>query len=471
MRRFVALVVVLVVAALGAPSPAAADEQTLTFRYGPIELLPYEVKQDDTSFGVPKPQVDGFVTGMEARAVDSAGREMPRQRLMLHHAVFSNLGRRVGDRRDASCDRYTLLDSETQLPGVAERFYGVGEERLAMRLPPGYGYPVKGDDQWLMTWMLMNHRGVKDTAFIEYTVRYDTARSLAPVKPVWLDVANCSVDPVFDVAGGGRRGSSQSRSATWTAPWSGRIVAGAGHLHGGGKAVVLDRPGCPGGELFRSLPTWGTRRHPVYRLRPVLHEPGPLRMGAFVSPAGMPVTSGQELRITASYDNELPHTRAMGILLVYIAPDEGVRDGCAPPPSDVQALDVPPPGRSTPPRIEVPLTEMTSSGGTRDITRPPGRTLRRRSGATVSALDLFFRPVNLVVPAGATLRWSFPSETLHNVTLANGPRGFSSPNLSRGRVFEHRFTARGTYRLFCTLHPIQMTGTVTVGGRRGARRR
>jgi len=67
---------------------------------------------------------------------------MPRQRLMLHHAVFSNLGRRVGDRRDATCDRYTLLDSETQLPGVAERFYGIGEERLPLALPPGYGYPV-----------------------------------------------------------------------------------------------------------------------------------------------------------------------------------------------------------------------------------------------------------------------------------------------------------------------------------------
>jgi len=207
----------------------------------------------------------------------------------------------------------------------------------------------------------------------------------------------------------------------------------------------------------------------VYKLRPVLHEPGPLRMSGFLSRAGMPVTAGQQLRISTTYDNELPHTRAMGIMLIYVARDEGVRDGCAPLPDDVRATR-PPRARSTPPRVRVPLTGLGPGGRARDIRRPPGRTVRRRSGATLPVLDFFFRPGNVAVPSGATLRWRFPTETLHNVTLANGPRGFSSPNLSRDRVFAYKFDRRGTYRLFCSLHPIDMTATVTVGRRSKGRR-
>jgi len=385
---------------------------------------------------------------------------------MLHHAVFSNLGRRVGDRRDATCDRYTLLDSETQLPGVAERFYGIGEERLPLALPPGYGYPVKGEDQWLMTWMVMNHQPKKDRAYIEYTVTYDTAPDLQPVKPVWMDVANCSVDPVYDVPGGGRRGSTHSRSASWTVPWSGRLVGGAGHVHGGARNVSLSQPGCANRELFRSKPLWGSPRHPVYRLRPVLHEPGPLRMSGFMSSQGFPVSAGQQLQITSRYDNELPHTRVMGIMMLYLAPDQGVAPGCGAPPADLQTYAAPPERRSKPPRMRVPLTGIGPDGRARDIRRPPGRTQSRRSGSTVSVLDFLFRPFNVSVRKGSTLRWRFPTEILHNVTLANGPRGFSSPNLNRGRVFQKKFEKPGTYSLFCTLHPTLMTGTVRVGRER-----
>jgi len=68
----------------------------------------------------------------------------------------------------------------------------------------------------------------------------------------------------------------------------------------------------------------------------------------------------------------------------------------------------------------------------------------------------------VVLSRGATLRWRFPDAELHNVTLASGPRGFGSPHLNGGRSFEQRFTKPGTYKLFCGLHPVSMTGTVTV---------
>jgi plastocyanin len=66
------------------------------------------------------------------------------------------------------------------------------------------------------------------------------------------------------------------------------------------------------------------------------------------------------------------------------------------------------------------------------------------------------------VRRGATLRWRFGGQLLHNVTVANGPRGFASLHLDGGREYSHRFTVPGTYRLFCALHPVAMTETVTV---------
>ena len=40
---------------------------------------------------------------------------------MLHHIVFSNLGEEFGERRDNTCTSFTSLDSQTKLPGFAER--------------------------------------------------------------------------------------------------------------------------------------------------------------------------------------------------------------------------------------------------------------------------------------------------------------------------------------------------------------
>ena len=51
---------------------------------------------------------------------------------------------------------------------------------------------------------------------------------------------------------------------------------------------------------------------------------------------------------------------------------------------------------------------------------------------------------------------------LHNVTLADGPRGFSSEHLSDGRTCRKRLTVPGRYKLFCGLHPVSMTQTVRV---------
>ena len=260
---------------LGLCGPAGAAPKTTTYRYGPITVGPYEVKQSDLDIGIPKPVEDGFVTGMEVDIVDADGSKVPISRLMLHHVVFSNLGTEFGQKRDQTCNSFTLLDSKTEVPAIAERFYAAGEERAKLRLPKGYGYPVKAADRWAMTLMLMNHRKRVDRAFVQYRVTTDTAPQ-TEVKPYWLDVRNCLSDPVFDIPGGRKRGSTTTESTTWNVPETGRIVAAGGHVHGGAKRLSLNRGSC---ELYGSRPTWGLSRPPLLqrqaraaRARPDQHD-------------------------------------------------------------------------------------------------------------------------------------------------------------------------------------------------------
>ncbi len=445
--------------ALAGAAPAAAAPRTETFRYGPVTVGGYQVVPNRTTLDVPHPRVNGWVTGMDVNVVDADGTPVPIRRLMLHHIVFSNTGVNF-EKRDRTCDSYTGFDSASTFPAFGERFYGAGEERSRLGLPAGYGYPMKANDRWSMTYMLMNHRATVDSAYIEWHVTYDTAPKKDAV-PYWLDVKNCRLDPVFDVPGSRRRGSTYRRSKTWTVPQSGRLIAGGGHVHGGARNLTLRRTDCGGRKIYASRPMWGQPSHPFYNVRPILHEPGPISMSGFLSGQGFPVHAGERLRLDANYDDSLPHTRVMGIMVVFLAPDPGPPPSCGPGPTDVFDYQAQHGGRTSPPRFIVPLTGIRNGRAVR-ISAPPGRRVRLRSGATIRVGDRFFSRRNVSVRSGARLRWLFRSHELHNVTVASGPRGFSSLNLDRGRGYRKRLRVPGTYRIFCVLHPTEMTETVKV---------
>jgi plastocyanin len=447
-----------VLAALIVAAPASAAPVTKTFRSKAITVAPYEVKQANFDLDIPTPGVNGFITQMHTDIVDADGSQVPISRLMLHHIVFLNMGEKIGEKRDGTCNRFTALDSKTSLPNVGERFGGSGEERLRMRLPEGYGYPIKAKDRWAMTYMLMNHRNRTDTAYVQYTVTYDTAPKKS-VRPYWLDIKNCLSDPVFDIPGGKKRGSTTRRSKTWTAPETGRIVAGGGHVHGGAKSMTLNRASC---ELYKSKPTWGRRGHPFYKVKPVLHEPGPVNMSGFTSGEGFPVQRGERLRLDSNYDGELLHTRVMGIMVVFFAKDDTAKPTktCSRP-ADLREYRGEP-GRAKPPRFIVPLTGLTGSGKARKISAPPGARKRVKSGSVIGVGDRFFTRPNVAVKSGSVLKWRFFGEELHNLTVASGPRGFSSVNLNGNRKFRKKLRTPGTYKLFCGLHPVSMTQTVKV---------
>jgi plastocyanin len=438
-------------AALFAAAPAFGTPQQLTYTYGPVRVAPFEVNQGVAFNDVPKPTVDGYITHMEVEVVDAKGQKISPTELMLHHIVFLNLGQGLKlDHHDWTCSIFTGIDGRTRLPALADRFYAAGEERNVLDLPAGYGYPVKGDDNWILTWMLMNHHPHAQNAYIQYKLTYETD-PLSPAYMVWLDVRNCLGDPVFNVPGGGAAGSTYSQTATWTATQPGRIVAGGGHLHGGGRAIALSEPSCGDRQLFVSRPLYGLPDNVFYHVVPALHEPGPINMSGFETATGIPLAKGEKLKITATYDDQWPHVRVMGIFGVYFAPDASITSSCGALPADLETRASTAPGRTDPPHFKVPLA------------RPPrGKWRTLRSGATIRVDDAGFARERVRVRRGAKLRWRFSGSGLHNVTLATGPRGFSSPNLDQERTFGYRFKVPGTYKLFCTLHPTSMVEVVKV---------
>jgi plastocyanin len=218
-------------------------------------------------------------------------------------------------------------------------------------------------------------------------------------------------------------------------PESGRLVSGGGHLHGGGVRVELRNATC-GTKPFESLPTWGG---PVPR--PILHEPGPTKMSAFRSTAGIPVAKGDTLRLAAVYDNSAPHTRAMGIMLLFLAPDAVQGCGATPP----LELDLGRPG--APPAFSMPLP------------RAPQGPVSKAASTFVG--DFRYGAERILLRRGTTFTWRFMGAFEHDVTVIGGPVGFSAPWTKTG-VFKHRFTKPGTYRLFCSLHPTRMVQEITV---------
>ena len=204
MRR-IAITLVVAAALAFAPS-ASASPQQLTYKYGPIALTSFEVDQSYILGGVPKPDVDGYITHMEVDLVDKNGNTIPEQHVMLHHVVFLNLGLPGKfDHHDWTCSYFKTLNSDLKVPALADRFYAAGEERNQLTLPPGYGYPVKGQDNWVLLWMLMNHHATSESVYIQYKLTYEPAQQLTPAYLVWLDVKNC-------LSGSGLRRSRRRRS-------------------------------------------------------------------------------------------------------------------------------------------------------------------------------------------------------------------------------------------------------------------
>ena len=82
---------------------------------------------------------------------------------------------------------------------------------------------------------------------------------------------------------------------------------------------------------------------------------------------------------------------------------------------------------------------------------------RSRSATTSSGRS------RITARVGETVTWSFDGQLPHSVTVANGPRGFSSIYWGQtSGSYSVTPTVPGTYKLTCLVHPTRMAQTLEV---------
>jgi plastocyanin len=441
------IIAVLLAAAL--PPAASAARRTYTLRHGPITVGGFQTKFPIEH--VRSPRRSGYIVGMQTRVVDRRGRPLSIRRVMLHHVVFINLGHRGGPSKRSTCEGRG-----------GEPFYGTGEERQRLILPPGYGYRVDRRDRWRTVAMYMSHTRVARDIYLEYRVTIDDSTKLEPVRPLWLRASGCDPQSTYSVPGGGPPGSIHEQSYAWKMPISGRIVAAGAHMHGSAKAIAITQPRCGERTLIDHRPLWGMPDDIVNRVRPVLHEPGPIATGYFLSKAGIPIRRGEVLRVVGRYDGELPHPLVMAITHIYVARDSGASRTCDPLPADAHTYWTRTDGRWDVPPGSVPLTGLDAHGDPVEIARAAGPEVIAGDSASVDLVNSLFSPPNLSIARGGSVTWFFRDRDVHVVLLANGPRAVDSPLRRAGGVYSQSFDVPGTYNLFCYLHPVTMHQTLTV---------
>jgi hypothetical protein len=457
MRSLLAAVLFLLLA------PATASAETLTYRFGPIDISPgrNSIEFEPNTL---KPPVDGWITGFKPNLTYENG-EVPRVDVVhLHHGVWMSNG----------------------APLIA-----AGEEKTQFTVPQGYGWRYSVTDQWVMNHMIHNLTSSPAKVYIDYELEFVRAGSpeaagMKDIRTLWMDVRGFEAYPVFDVhrgAGGrdrrytypdeSRGGASYTRNR-WRVVEDGVLVGTGGHLHPGGlwTDLHLERDG---------------KRVRLFRSRAKYFEPA----GAVSWDVAMEVTpaewrvgvkAGDVLSVSATYDSKRASWyESMGIMVVMLH-----AGGTGP---DPFATDVDVRGAVT----HGHLRENRNHGGQLSGLRDPRRLLAApppEDGA-VAINDFAYGRGDLLatgrrarppaVRRGRALRFVNQDARgiLHSVTscrapcnrttgiaypLADGPVRFDSGNLGFG---PRGFTAaanrdswrtprglrRGTYTYFCRVHP------------------
>src|SRR4051812_7878267 len=315
MRRWITGFVVLALgiagfAVAGPPTASAVTvPQKLHFAYGPIHVQAGQNIIQFAGGNVPKPKVDSWIVGITPNLILPNNTVPPVDVLHLHHAVWINQSR-----PDATY-------------GGGERFFAVGEEKTKMLLPTGYGYKYRASDRWILSYMIHDLVDRPFDVRITYDITFIPAKNAKPltsVIPIWMDVQNGSVYPVFDVhRGSGTNGRFTypdpahnpypgKRKNTYKLPTAGTFVAAGGHLHPGGlwDDLYVDR-GKKSARVFRSNAKYFEPAGPVS---------WDVTLGIAKADYRLHVKAGDTLRLTSTYDSTRSWNEAMGILVAWFAP-------------------------------------------------------------------------------------------------------------------------------------------------------
>jgi hypothetical protein len=288
---------------------------------------------------IPKPMVNGFMVRFApnlhyALPNGKCCGKIPRTDVIhLHHGVWLSNGAAGAGEGNGYAGFYPFMAS--------------GEEKTIYSLPPGFGYPIGANDQWILNYMIHDLWPQPAKVYITYEMDFipdssPAARGITPVHPIWLDVEAHHIYPVFNVQrSSGRNGKftfpdmakdpykgDPTPLNEFTVDHPGMLVGTAGHVHPGGLYDTLDliRPGAAvarkaihGSEpdsvrLFRSYADYFDKRA------------GPINWNMAMTataPSWRPrVQAGDVLRISATYDTRRASWyEVMGIMVVWEAYD------------------------------------------------------------------------------------------------------------------------------------------------------
>ena len=289
-----------------------------------------------------KPKVDGWITRIRPDLTYLNGKVPRVDVIHLHHGVWLNMSKQ-----------------DVTVPSLPQRFFAAGEEKTVMSFPKGYGLPYEASDRWLLNHMIHNLTPVPTKVYMVLEIDFipktsAAARGMKPVRPVWMDVRNGQLYPVFNVEkGAGENGSytypSDEAAAyrggpkrnEWTVDRDGVLVATAGHLHPGGlhtdlwvkrRGARLAKPACAseaGARVrkrckARSPRGFGSNAH-LFRSRANYFEPA----GAVSWDVAMTGTrpdwrvklrKGDKLWTSATYNTKrAAWWESMGIMVAYMA--------------------------------------------------------------------------------------------------------------------------------------------------------
>jgi hypothetical protein len=495
------------------PTPSSPGVEHLNYAAGPYLITPGANLILTQVNKVPKPAQDGFMIRMIPNlhyALPNGkccGAVPPTDIVHLHHGVWLTNG--AAGQGEGEGNSY----------GSIYPFMAAGEEKTAYDFPAGYGYPIAAADHWFLNYMIHNLTNIRRQVYVTYHLDFVPATSplastITPIHPIWMDVQDHHIYPVFDVKRFSGRGGKFTYPDMAKNPYAGgpalnqftvdhagTLVATAGHVHPGGLYDDLNLtragatanhnavagPGPHSVRLFRSQAKY------FDKLGPVSWD---FAMTGTAPDWRPQVQPGDVLSVSATYDTKRASWyEVMGIMVVWEA--WGNQRGIDP---FTQKLDQQ--GQVT----HGHLPENNSYGGTAFVGVNPNSLPTCHPKRVViknfkySPGDISSAPSNTCVPTlrkgqsltfineDASAKGTFDgligqltpnpfylASIFHTVTsckkpcglnygiaypLANGAGNFDSGELGIGTPGVGRLTwttpkslAPGTYTFFCRIHP------------------
>ena len=508
-------------------APEQEGVQHLKFKYGPIKIEPGQNNITISNLQVPKPQVDGYIVGIYPDLVRNDGSIPPVDIIHLHHGVWLKVdtskfgGRRpkptTPDGAPASTTTTTAAPAEETTQGEAgaggsnfgQIFFASGEEKTKVLLPEGFGYPYKAKDVWVINYMLHNILSTPDEVNIVYNLDFIPADSpgaakIKAARPIWNDVENGKIYPVFDVIKGSGKDGKYTypddavdpykglKTNQWTVDRDSVLLGTAGHLHPGGlytdMFVTRAGAGAAAADAAKASIT-GDKAH-VFRSDAIYYEPA----GAVSWDVSMTTTpfdwkvgvkKGDLISINATYDaKRASWYESMGIMVLWITDAENVPASKDPFQTKVDAKGVLTHGH---------LAENDNHGGGPSAGKFVDMTklANGKTDGTVTIADFAYAPGDMsgiyndvpTVKPGETIRFFNkdapikPNGVWHTVTACKAPCDGSTgvaypladadvqfdsgelgkvgpPTAGRDDWTIPTNLAAGTYTYFCRIHPI-----------------